>query len=259
MERCTSLGFTFHATHNKNWEGIKEKGLVLGQTAWPKLSRGDPPHLSWWIAGTHVQYGRYIFYCNIKYEQFIKDGHKLYLTKRGMEQKVVMEHRSVERWLRSYYQRFPQGDTSAPLFQISYASVLRWVKKLAALLGAESLRLTTHSFRRSGASELSRQGVPLTDILLYGRWLRERSAREYFRRGEVAVLRAISVLSRQQHLRWQRWNNLFNQAWKLYDLLYQQQGLHPSLSRLDQRKFDLFEECVMALGSTCQMVGREVC
>ena len=46
-----------------------------------------------------------------------------------------------------------------------------------------------HSLRRSGASELSRLGVPLPDLLLYGRWLSERSAREYIRRGEVAVLR----------------------------------------------------------------------
>ena len=34
--------------------------------------------------------------------------------------------------------------------------------------------------------------MPLPDLLLYGRWLSERSAREYIRRGEVAVLRIRS-------------------------------------------------------------------
>ena len=46
------------------------------------------------------------------------------------------------------------------------------VKKLASFFGAGDLNITTHSFRRSGASELSRQGIPLADILLFGRWLR---------------------------------------------------------------------------------------
>ena len=175
------------------------------------------------------------------------------LTKRGMEQKVVMQHASVVRWASCYFQRFPEGAAGAPVFSISYASVLRWIKKLAALLGAESLQLTTHSLRRSGASELSRQGVPLADILLYGRWLRERSAREYIRRGEVAVLRAKSMLDQRQHLRWQRWNSLFYRAWHLYDMLHQRRALLPSWARLNQSKFDLFEECVVALHeSTCQ-------
>ena len=32
LDRCKALGFIFHATSNKNWEGIKENGLVLGMT-----------------------------------------------------------------------------------------------------------------------------------------------------------------------------------------------------------------------------------
>ena len=32
LERCKAPGFIFHATHNKNWEGIKKQGLVLGKT-----------------------------------------------------------------------------------------------------------------------------------------------------------------------------------------------------------------------------------
>ena len=79
------------------------------------------------------------------------------------------------------------GDVAlhGPMFSISYSSVLRWVKKLTSLLGAGALGLTTHTFRRSGASELSRQGMSL-----YGRWLSDRAARSYIRKGEVAVVRA---------------------------------------------------------------------
>ena len=50
------------------------------------------------------------------------------------------------------------------MFMVSYASVLRWVKKLSCVLGAADLRLTTRSFRRCGASELARQNVPLSVI-----------------------------------------------------------------------------------------------
>ena len=107
------------------------------------------------------------------------------LTKQGMEQKVVLTSPSVVAWVTEYMRRFPLGKQVQDIFAISYPSVLRWVKKLSAIFGPNDLGLTTHSFRRSGASELAAQGMPLADILLYGRWLRERSAREYIRRGEV--------------------------------------------------------------------------
>ena len=63
------------------------------------------------------------------------------------------------------------------MLQISYSSALRWVRKLSELLGADSLPLTTHTFRRSGAAELSRQGMTMADIPLYGWWSLERAAR----------------------------------------------------------------------------------
>ena len=109
-------------------------------------------------------------------------------TKRGVKQKVVLRHPAVVKWVWEFQRRFPPTASGSRMFDLSYSSVLRWVKKLASLLGAGHLGLTTHSLRRSGASELSRQGTPLSDIILYGRWLRERSAREYIRQGEVAVL-----------------------------------------------------------------------
>ena len=169
------------------------------------------------------------------------------LTKRGMEQKVVLRHATVVDWAHQYLTRFPLGKPTEPFLNVSYSSVLRWTKKLSTLLGAGDLRLTTHSFRRSGASELSRQGLPLADILLYGRWLRERSAREYIRRGEVAVLRARAQLDRSHQQKLQLWNSVASRCWLLYDLLYKGAEPQPHISRLDQPAFDLFERRVFDL------------
>lgn len=139
------------------------------------------------------------------------------LTKRGMEQKVLLTNPSVLQWLANYLARFPPVSSDAALFELSYGSVLRWVKRLADLLGAGSLQLTTHTCRRSGASELSRQGMPLQDILLYGRWLSERAARDYIRKGEVAIYRAKGMISDANWQRINAWSNLCGRAWILFD------------------------------------------
>ena len=141
----------------------------------------------------------------------------LAVTKRGMEQKVVLTNPSVVVWATEFFNRFPKSKQQQQLFAISYNSALRWVKKLAMLLGAESLNLTTHTFRRSGASELARLGMPLADILLYGRWHSERAAREYIRRGEVAVLRSRGLISAQDWIRIDAWADLCPRVWKIYD------------------------------------------
>lgn len=141
----------------------------------------------------------------------------LAVTKRGMEQKVVLTNPSVVVWATEFFNRFPRSKQQQQLFAISYNSALRWVKKLAMLLGAESLNLTTHTFRRSGASELARLGMPLADILLYGRWHSERAAREYIRRGEVAVLRSRGLISAQDWIRIDAWADLCPRVWKIYD------------------------------------------
>ena len=169
------------------------------------------------------------------------------LTKRGMEQKVVLTSPSVVCWVHAYLQRYPLGRVGTPMFTLSYSSVLRWVKKLSSIFGPDGVMLTTHSFRRSGASELARQGLPLADILLYGRWLRERSAREYIRRGEVAVLRARNLMQPSQHARLLKWCGISRYAWQLYDALYSHSHMQPAISRLNQAKFDLFESHVWGL------------
>eukprot|EP00974_Lingulodinium_polyedra_P009386 898850-Lingulodinium_polyedra.AAC.1 len=56
----------------------------------------------------------------------------------------------------------------ARLFPVSYGRVLHWLRKLTSALGLSQLALTTHSFRRGGASELLRLNVPFADIALMG-------------------------------------------------------------------------------------------
>ena len=90
-------------------------------------------------------------------------------------------------WFRDYVARFPGGRNDR-LFPANYSTFLAWLRAGANAIGAGELGLSTHSLRRSGASELSRCGLPLQDLLAYGRWLNERSAREYIRHGEVAIL-----------------------------------------------------------------------
>lgn len=166
-------------------------------------------------------------------------------TKRGMEQKVILTNVSVIQWCAKYIQRFPPQQPDEPVFDLSYGSMLRWVKRLAMLLGADVLQLTTHTFRRSGASELSRQGMPLQDILLYGRWLSERAARDYIRKGEVAIWRARGMLTDRDWDRILSWGLLASRAWKIFDgttsLDLQPQHMHavtgPRLAALEAALF----------------------
>lgn len=158
------------------------------------------------------------------------------LTKRGMEQKVVLNNPTVVLFVGHYLQRFPCKQTDGYIFSISYSSTLRWVRKLSEVLGAGDLGLTTHSFRRSGASELARQNMPLSDILLYGRWASEKSAKEYIRKGEVAIFRARQFLEGKGHHRIQAWANLGNNVWQWFDFFYTESNLDINMNRLTMEK-----------------------
>ena len=63
-----------------------------------------------------------------------------------------------------------------------------------AKLKLGDLALTSHSFRREGASTLLHMGMPLADIAVHGRWASESSCRDYLKRGEVFMLRFQSSL-----------------------------------------------------------------
>lgn len=157
-------------------------------------------------------------------------------TKSGMEQKVVLQNPTVVKWLGQYLLWRQPHAMDGLVFSISYSSVLRWVKKLPNLLGAGSLSLTTHTFRRSGASELSRQGMALADVMLYGRWLSDRAARAYIRKGEVAVARARTALEPSVWQRILQWANLAPMAWFLYHKSFSSGATSLDVSRLDAAK-----------------------
>lgn len=167
-------------------------------------------------------------------------------TKRGMEQKVVITNSVVFEWVNRYKQTCGKIASTDRVFQMSYSSVLRWVKKLACLLDAQEIALTTHSFRRSGASELARRGIPFSDIVLYGRWLSDRSAREYIRKGEVAILRTHELLGSGPILLWRRWCRLLPHVWSLQTQLSSLPSC-PSLSRVTPDSFGNLQKHIFHL------------
>jgi integrase len=109
-------------------------------------------------------------------------------TKRGLEQKVLLCEPSTIKWIDAYVSHCGSL-LSARFCPVSYTTLQRWLQRSADSLGFGAVHWTSHGLRRGGASELLRRGVPLSDIMLFGRWLSERSAREYLRRGEVSLTR----------------------------------------------------------------------
>ncbi len=99
-------------------------------------------------------------------------------------------------------------------FPISYTKVSYWITKGMATLGIPG-HWTSHGLRRGGASELLRLGVALNEIAMHGRWLSERSMREYLRRGEVAVLRLRGEVPVHVWRHIAEWANVGPRVWDL--------------------------------------------
>ena len=137
-------------------------------------------------------------------------------TKRGLEEKVVLTHPGTVAWFSAYVVRHPVLPHKR-LFSCSYGRVLTWLKALSTAMGFGAWHLTTHSLRRSGATELARVGLPLADILLFGRWRSERSAREYIRRGQVAIVRAQGGAFVKELQLARSWASLAPTVWALHD------------------------------------------
>ena len=176
-------------------------------------------------------------------------------TKRGIEQKVVMRNSSVVIFASEFLRRFP-GAPDCNVFTVSYSSFLRWVKRLSFLLGGDTMVVSTHTFRRSGASELSRMGMQLQDILLYGRWSTERAAREYIRQGEVAVLRSRQAQDPITRQRIEQWSTALNFSWSFLDLISKQSEMVIPVHHLTKDRFDLCEKAIFHLLNTFQSDGR---
>ena len=148
-------------------------------------------------------------------------------TKRGLEQKVVITNMTVVTWVGHYHRLVKLSSTparEAKLFLMSYNSVLRWTKRLAVLLGFGWLPMTTHSFRRSGASQMVALGTSFVDVLLFGRWLSERAAREYVRKGEVGMVRARAQASPELTSSLAKWNSLTASVWEFHAVLFSVKG-----------------------------------
>lgn len=139
-------------------------------------------------------------------------------TKRGIDQRIVMQSPLLLSWLRSYMNALP-AEPHERLFDVGYTTFLTWVRRLSGWLGAEALGLTTHSLRRSGATQLAALNVPMGNILLYGRWASDKAAREYIRRGEVAVLRGSGIVPRSAQRIISRWavaSNVMPHLWRAF-------------------------------------------
>ena len=116
-------------------------------------------------------------------------------TKRGLEQRVLLSHPATVAWVRRFMQTFACKDVDAYFTNCSHNRLARWLQKACEALGFGGVHWTSHGLRRGGATELMLQGMSLPDIMLRGRWLSERSCREYLRRGEVMMLRLRADIS----------------------------------------------------------------
>ena len=88
MADLMSLGKVFHCTENRNWESIKRDGLRLSATRGGQARSTQAIHFVYAggevgpQAGTVILYGQDIFYCQVDYWLFYKEGFELYLTQR---------------------------------------------------------------------------------------------------------------------------------------------------------------------------------
>ena len=137
------------------------------------------------------------------------------VTKRGIEEKVVLTHPTVISWCKWFSSVRTSKKSNDRWLSVSYTTFNKWVKLLPNLLGFDSLKLTTHSLRRSGASALLATGLPFSDVLLFGRWHTERAAREYIRRGEVAITKAKSQMDTTLWQRVLNWSAFAVTVWKV--------------------------------------------
>ena len=127
---------------------------------------------------------------------FTQDGGEVKLvillrrTKRAANdsEKVVICNARVVRYA-FLFVRFRAALPHERLVTSTYVTVSSDLCKACGVLGLSVEGFTTHSFRRGGASALSLAGMPLNDVMLFGRWLSERSATLYIKKGEVLVLR----------------------------------------------------------------------
>ena len=167
------------------------------------------------------------------------------VTKRGREQKVVLAQPQTVAWVKIFLLSRDFKPDMRP-FDFSYTTGLKWLRRAMVAAGAPEIPVTTHSLRRSGASELSRLGVPWQSIMDYGRWNTDRAAREYVRRGEVAVYRAREVLNPQVLESAAVWNRKAGAVWAMAALLEAAQVNDNFKKLFDVQHVDLLNRTVQS-------------
>ena len=119
-------------------------------------------------------------------------------SKRGVNEKVTIHNAEAIAWLQHYVKSLLpksgkcKGAYSDTLAGTSYSKFRYWLVKLQSLLGISALALTSHSFRRGGASTLLADGWSMANIAIMGRWASESSCRLYVRQGEMFLVKAAS-------------------------------------------------------------------
>ena len=114
-------------------------------------------------------------------------------TKRGEEEVVVVENRTYLRWFRAFQKRFPTKGRSNIWLPCSYARVSRWLERLGHFFGLDALGFTSHSLRRGGATQLLINRMSVEQIMLFGRWAKLNSCKEYLRKGQVFLMRVHTL------------------------------------------------------------------
>lgn len=94
-------------------------------------------------------------------------------------------------WLVEYRETMQPLCADDLAFNESHGRVMERLRRVVGALGLESLALTSHSFRRGAASEMA-AGCELSAIIETARWAHEESCKEYFRKGELFILRHLA-------------------------------------------------------------------
>eukprot|EP00971_Amphidinium_carterae_P264543 5247831-Amphidinium_carterae.1 len=99
------------------------------------------------------------------------------VTKRGVEQTVNFSSPGLVQWLDAYAVRCCALSRTTKVFDLSYPTVSKWLRRATDYLGFGHIPWTTHSLRRGGATALVSQGYSFESVILYGRWASSKTAR----------------------------------------------------------------------------------
>ena len=118
-------------------------------------------------------------------------------------EKVVICNARVVRYA-FLFKRHRAALAGERLVTTNYATVSSDLRKACQCLGLGHVGFTTHSFRRGGASTLSLEGLQLHDVMLFGRWQSERTAKLYIKKREILIMRLEATLlpKQVQRLSW---------------------------------------------------------